>query len=181
MAKKKISWTGILGMRVPVFITLVVLLGMASVEVCFGQDKKEESGVLALKNFSATAAITSDYVFRGLSQTDEDPAVQASFEYKHPVGFYAGVWGSSVDESISEGNVELDLYAGFKREVAENLTFDLSVIYYWYPGDGREPEKTQGAYWATTARINTFNKDHFCTEVAAMAQLTGELMKAELK
>lgn len=141
MAKKKISWTGILGMRVPVFITLVVLLGMASVEVCFGQDKKEESGVLALKNFSATAAITSDYVFRGLSQTDEDPAVQVSFDYKHPVGFFAGVWGSNVDESISEGNVELDLYAGFKREVAENLTFDLSVIYYWYPGDGREPEK----------------------------------------
>jgi hypothetical protein len=40
---------------------------------------------------------------------------------------------------------------------------------------------TQGAYWATTARISTFNKDHFCTEVAAMAQLTGELMKADLK
>ena len=40
---------------------------------------------------------------------------------------------------------------------------------------------TQGAYWATTARISTFNKDLFCTEVAAMAQLTGELMKAELK
>jgi len=40
---------------------------------------------------------------------------------------------------------------------------------------------TQGAYWSTTARINTFNKDLFCTEVAAMSQLTGELMKAELK
>jgi hypothetical protein len=40
---------------------------------------------------------------------------------------------------------------------------------------------TQGAYWATTARISTFNKDLFCTEVAAMAQLTGELMKADLK
>lgn len=40
---------------------------------------------------------------------------------------------------------------------------------------------TQGAYWATTARINTFNKDLFFTEVAAMAQLTGELMKADLK
>jgi len=40
---------------------------------------------------------------------------------------------------------------------------------------------TQGAYWATTARLNTFNKDLFCTQVAAMAQLTGELIKAELK
>jgi len=40
---------------------------------------------------------------------------------------------------------------------------------------------TQGAYWATTARISTFNKEHFCTEVAVMAQLTGELMRADLK
>ena len=40
---------------------------------------------------------------------------------------------------------------------------------------------TQGAYWATTARIDTFNKDHFVTEVAAMSQLTGELMLADFK
>ncbi|UCH21361.1 MAG: hypothetical protein JSU83_23155 [Deltaproteobacteria bacterium] len=40
---------------------------------------------------------------------------------------------------------------------------------------------TQGAYWSTTARIDTFNKDQFVTQVAAMAQLTGELMKADLK
>ena len=38
---------------------------------------------------------------------------------------------------------------------------------------------TQGAYWATTARINTFNKEHFVSEVAAMSQLTGELMLAD--
>ena len=40
---------------------------------------------------------------------------------------------------------------------------------------------TQGAYWATTARIETFNKEHFVTEVAAMTQLTGELMLADFK
>ncbi len=39
---------------------------------------------------------------------------------------------------------------------------------------------TQGAYWATTARIDSFDKNHFCKQVAAMAQLTGELMKAKL-
>jgi uncharacterized protein (TIGR02001 family) len=122
-------------------MAMAVLLSITIAGLSSGQDKEGDSDILSLKNFSATAAITSDYVFRGLSQTDEDPAVQASFEYKHPVGFYAGVWGSSVDDSISEGNVELDLYAGFKKELAENLTYDLSVIYYWYPGDGRDPEK----------------------------------------
>jgi len=40
---------------------------------------------------------------------------------------------------------------------------------------------TQGAYWATTARINTFNKEHFVSEVAAMSQLTGELMLANFQ
>ena len=141
MAKKKIDRIGILRMRGPAIIGLAVLLGMASWGVCFGGEKNEDTGIFALKNFSATAAVASDYVFRGLSQTDEDPAVQISFDYKHPVGFFAGVWGSNVDEVISEGNVEMDLYAGFKKEIAENLSFDISVIYYWYPGDGREPEK----------------------------------------
>jgi uncharacterized protein (TIGR02001 family) len=94
----------------------------------------------ALENFSATAAIASDYPFRGISQTEEDPAVQASFDYAHPMGLYLGVWGSNVDESISEGNVELDLYGGYTKEIIPNLTYDLSVIYYWYPGDNRDPE-----------------------------------------
>ena len=115
--------------------------------VCFGglslaEEKREDTGELSvLKNFTATATITSDYVFRGLSQTDGDPALQVSFDYKHPTGFYMGVWGSNVDESISEGNVELDLYAGFKNEIVENLTYDLSIIYYWYPSDSQSPEK----------------------------------------
>ena len=139
--RKKIDLNGVLGRRGSLIIGLAVLLSVTAGGICFGEEKKEDTGVFALKNFSATAAITSDYIFRGLSQTDEDPAVQVSFDYKHPVGFFLGVWGSNVDESISEGKVELDLYAGFKKEIAENLTFDLSVIYYWYPGDGREPEK----------------------------------------
>lgn len=139
--RKKIDLNGVLGRRVSLIIGVAVLLSVTAAGICFGEEKKEDTGVFALKNFSATAAITSDYVFRGLSQTDEDPAVQVSFDYKHPMGFFLGGWGSNVDESISEGNVELDLYAGFKKEIAENLTFDLSVIYYWYPGDGREPEK----------------------------------------
>jgi uncharacterized protein (TIGR02001 family) len=125
-----------------VVIGLAVLVSVTTAGFSWGQEKKDDTGGLfALKNFSASATIASDYVFRGLSQTDEDPALQASFDYKHPVGLYMGVWGSSVDESISEGNVELDLYAGLRKELVENLTYDLSVIYYWYPSDSRIPEK----------------------------------------
>jgi uncharacterized protein (TIGR02001 family) len=140
--KKRIDLNGILGIRALMIIVITVPLTVTAAELCFGEEQKEDTGSLfALKNFSATAAITSDYVFRGLSQTDEDPAVQLSLDYKHPVGIFMGVWGSSVDEFISEGNVELDLYAGFRNQIVENLTYELSVIYYWYPGDGRDPEK----------------------------------------
>lgn len=129
-------------MRKRVFIMLAVWVGVVLGSPVFGEEKKDDSATpFALKNFSGAAAITSDYVFRGLSQTDEDPALQVSLDYKLPVGFFMGVWGSNVDESISEGNVELDLYAGFRREIVENLTYDLSIIYYWYPGDSLHPEK----------------------------------------
>lgn len=90
--------------------------------------------------FSGSATFTTDYIFRGLSQTDENPAVQADFGYAHPLGFYLGAWGSSVDESISDGNVEIDLYGGYSRELFKNFTVDAGVIYYWYPGDNDDPE-----------------------------------------
>lgn len=96
-------------------------------------------GVFDPKNFSATFALATDYVFRGISQTDSKPAVQGSFDYKHPVGFYVGIWGSNVDDYVSKGNAELDLYLGFAREVLPNLNCDLSTIYYYYPGGGSDP------------------------------------------
>jgi uncharacterized protein (TIGR02001 family) len=129
-------------MRRLIIIGLAALLSITCAEFSSGEEKKDETGgPFALSNFSGTAAITSNYIFRGISQTDDNPALQANFEYKHPVGFYTGVWGSNVDDSVSEGNVELDLYAGFKKEIMANLTLDLSVIYYWYPGDSQSPER----------------------------------------
>ena len=65
------------------------------------------------KNFSATVTFATDYVFRGVSQTDNKPAVQGSFDYKHPSGAYLGIWGSNVDDSISKGEHR----AGFLRRV----------------------------------------------------------------
>jgi uncharacterized protein (TIGR02001 family) len=105
-----------------------------------GQGMAEDTGLLAKNNFSGTATITTDYVFRGLSQTKEDPAVQASFDYKHPSGFFLGAWASNVDETISEGNAEIDLYGGYRGQLFENLSYDLSIIYYWYPGGGHDPD-----------------------------------------
>ena len=48
--------------------------------------------LLAQAEFSATTTLASDYVFRGISNTDGDPTIQGSFDFEHESGFYAGVW-----------------------------------------------------------------------------------------
>jgi uncharacterized protein (TIGR02001 family) len=94
------------------------------------------------KNFSATLTFTTDYVSRGISQTDNKPAVQGSFDYKHPSGAYLGIWGSNVDDSISKGDVEIDFYGGYCFELVNDLNLDASILYYYYPGDGSALRKS---------------------------------------
>ena len=87
---------------------------------------------------SANAAIVSDYRFRGISQSNENPAVQAGFDYAWENGFYLGTWGSTVDfDSVIDfnGSLELDFYGGWGTDIGENSSIDLGYIYYWYPGD----------------------------------------------
>jgi uncharacterized protein (TIGR02001 family) len=83
-------------------------------------------------SWSVNAAITSDYVFRGVSQSDSDPAVSAGFDASYGI-VYAGFWASSVDEDFVGGNLEIDYYAGIKP-VLGPATFDFGILYYTYPG-----------------------------------------------
>ena len=82
---------------------------------------------------------TSDYVFRGVSQSDEDPAFQAGIDASYGI-FYIGAWGSGIDfEDTADEVAEIDLYGGIKPTWGK-VTFDLGVIYYWYPGTFNNPE-----------------------------------------
>lgn len=94
------------------------------------------SSPLAQAEFSANVALATDYVFRGISQTGEDPALQGGFDFKHASGFYAGVWGSNVEFSpaVDDASLELDYYAGMTGEVGGGLGWDVGAIYYAYPG-----------------------------------------------
>ncbi len=93
-------------------------------------------------SLSATMTVTSDYVFRGVSQTQESPAFQASLDYAHSSGFYAGVWGSSVDfipddalpEDEDDADLEIDTYVGWSFDISESLNADLQLVRYIYPG-----------------------------------------------
>jgi uncharacterized protein (TIGR02001 family) len=86
-------------------------------------------------------SLTSDYIFRGISQTGGDPALQGGIDYGHASGFYLGTWGSNVGwiedyQGYDSGNLELDFYGGFRSGIGDTgLTYDLGLIQYWYPGE----------------------------------------------
>ena len=84
---------------------------------------------------AGNVTIASDYSFRGVSQTDRDPAIQGGFDFAFDSGFYVGTWGSNVDgfENVS---MELDLYGGFAGQITEDVGYDLRYIRYEYPGNG---------------------------------------------
>ncbi len=86
-------------------------------------------------SYSVNAAVTTDYIFRGISQSSESPAVSAGLDVSYGI-FYAGFWGSSIDFDPPLGldaNVEMDVYAGIKP-VLGPVTFDLGILGYLYPG-----------------------------------------------
>ncbi|HEU4529829.1 MAG TPA: TorF family putative porin [Steroidobacteraceae bacterium] len=88
---------------------------------------------------TGTVTVTSDYDFRGFSQSAGDPAVQGSLDWADDSGIYAGVWGSNVDFGEgSESDVEIDLYAGFAGGDEEGLGYDFGVVYYSYWPDDDE-------------------------------------------
>jgi uncharacterized protein (TIGR02001 family) len=83
--------------------------------------------------WSVNVGGTSDYIFRGVSQTDNDPAFQAGADFTYGI-LYAGIWGSNTDDAFTNSSAEIDFYAGVKP-VLGPVTFDFGVIYYYYPGD----------------------------------------------
>lgn len=96
-------------------------------------------------SFSANIWGVSEYFFRGISQTDDKPALQGGFDYtvdllKGPgIGGYLGVWGSNVDfnetATTNGANLEIDLYGGLRGKLFNTgIGWDVGFIYYYYPG-----------------------------------------------
>jgi uncharacterized protein (TIGR02001 family) len=91
--------------------------------------------------FTANVGLFSEYIFRGVTQTAEDPAVQGGFDYAHSSGFYVGTWASNVswlrDFGIyTSSSLEWDFYGGFKRNFGDtDFYFDVGTIYYDSPGN----------------------------------------------
>ena len=85
---------------------------------------------------SWSVAVTSDYVFRGASQSDESPALQAGITYTAPVGFYAGVWASTIDFPATGTNAEIDTFIGYNTDLGGDdfVNLDIMLNRYNYAG-----------------------------------------------
>jgi uncharacterized protein (TIGR02001 family) len=82
--------------------------------------------------------IFSDYRFRGISQTNKNPAIQGGVDFAMKNGIYLGNWNSNVDSAQYTGaNIEMDFYGGWKTTV-EGFGIDIGAIYYYYPGSGNQ-------------------------------------------
>lgn len=107
-----------------------VLACLAFSAPAFAQD--EPTGPITV---SGSVALVSDYRFRGVSQTDEEMAIQGGITVTHESGFYAGTWGSNLAGwgTFGGSSMELDLFAGYSKDIG-GATVDAGLTWFMYPG-----------------------------------------------
>ncbi|MGF1548456.1 MAG: TorF family putative porin [Thiotrichales bacterium] len=128
----------------------------------------------ALAELEANIGVASNYVWRGLTQTDDAAAVSGGLDYTHASGFYAGTWTSNVD--FGDKGYEFDVYAGYAGEAA-GFSYDVGYIYYAYPSldDSNFSELyLTGGYGPISAAINYQVDADFTEENYLYFELAGE-------
>ncbi|NJS36102.1 MAG: hypothetical protein HC765_06135 [Brachymonas sp.] len=121
-------------------ISLATVLLLAA-SAAFAQAKPAEPDY----SLSFNVGATTDYRFRGLSQSRLKPAVFGGMDFAHKSGFYLGAWGSTIKWIKDDGlkaavnsgssNVEIDLYGGYKGSINKDVGFDVGLLQYIYPGN----------------------------------------------
>jgi uncharacterized protein (TIGR02001 family) len=79
---------------------------------------------------SANVSIGTDYIYRGISQTDEEATIQGGFDWTSDSGIYAGIWASNL---AFDGYVEMDYYIGYGGSISEEVEYDIGFLHYDYP------------------------------------------------
>jgi len=109
--------------------------------------------VAPVHTITANVGLFSEYLFRGIAQTDGKPAVQGGFDYAHASGFYLGTWGSNISwledfGAYTRSSLEWDFYGGYKSTFpgSSDWSYDLGTVYYYYPGS-RNPGIVSADSW----------------------------------
>lgn len=130
---------------------ILALLGSAPV---MAEEAAAPAEPASPHTFTANVGLFSQYIFRGISQTNEDPALQGGFDYAHSSGLYVGTWASNVSwlnetggTQYQKGSAEIDVYGGYKNTLGDTgIGYDVGVLQYWYPGrklDGAKANTTE--------------------------------------
>ena len=139
-------------------ITTAVLGALAAPAFVFAADAAPAPDLTVAYN----VGLYSQYIFRGLTQTDRSPAVQGGVDLTHSSGFYLGAWASNISwlrdfNNINggaaynkDGHLEVDIYGGYRYTFANGLGVDLGALQYIYPG-----AKTPGSSSAWASAYTT--------------------------
>jgi uncharacterized protein (TIGR02001 family) len=140
---------GAMQRRLGVSALAVAALGLAS-----AAQAQSDDGV-DFGTFGGSASMSTDYVFRGISNTDEKPQVQVDFNWSHSSGVYAGVWGSNTDFG-GDSSVEIDPYIGYAGSIGDTgFSYDVGYWQYIYPDSG--DDRDYGEFYG----IGTYSQGPF--------------------
>jgi uncharacterized protein (TIGR02001 family) len=127
----------------------------------------------AASPLSFNIGLTSDYRYRGISQSRLKPAIQGGIDYALPAGFYIGAWASSIKwikDAGGNASAEIDLYGGYKGEISKDLTYDVGVLTYQYPSnDLPTSTNTTEIYGALTYGPATLKYSHSVSNLFGFA------------
>ena len=159
---------------------VALLAGLST--VAFAAD---EPAAAEVSPITANVTVASNYIYRGLTQTNNKPAIQGGFDYAHESGFYIGNWNSYItgisDSYPGAGQgghsvsapVEMDFYAGFKKEfIGEGFATDIGVLQYYYPTSGMPSSQSNAWVAANPASRQASGTTPNTTELYAAQNFT---------
>ena len=116
-------------------IAFALTLGsLFSVSADESAPKVEEAPEVAAFAVSSNVTLASEYVWRGVTQSNEDPAIQGGFDISHSSGLYVGTWASSLEFNSGKtdtASTEIDVYAGYRGQLM-GLNYDVGYLRYIY-------------------------------------------------
>lgn len=120
--------------------TLAALALLSLIPAAQAADAPSAADAASPYSLTANVTLASQYRYRGLMQTNNQPAIQGGFDLAHASGFYLGNWSSSISwlndsNSGVSAPVEMDFYGGYKGNLTDKVPVDLGVLQYYYPGD----------------------------------------------
>jgi uncharacterized protein (TIGR02001 family) len=126
----------------------------------------------ASADVSFNAGVVTDYRYRGISQSRLKPALQGGVDFSDG-GLYLGTWASTIKwikDGGGDGNLEWDIYGGYKGEIAKDLSYDVGLLAYVYPSNKLSPSaNTTEVYGALTYGPATLKYSHSATNLFGFA------------